>query len=84
MTRSVEIPEAALVPIAGEALRVGDVFLPTVDRRMKVDRITLVTRPGYPLDPMFAAHGHMVWMDGHETDNWQDYYYGNDWVVVER
>jgi hypothetical protein len=72
-------------PIAGDALRVGDVFLPKVGRRMHVERITLGTRPGYPMQPILIAHGPVTFANDERTHpNWVESYYGHDWVVVER
>lgn len=73
-----------LTPIPGDELRVGDVFVAKTDRRMKVERITLVTREGYPMEPLFEAHGPVDWTDGHVSQDWTEFYYGTHWVVVER
>lgn len=72
------------VPIAGDDLRVGDVFLPKIGRRMQVERITLVIRPGYPMAPMLMAHGYTEFADGHTASDWLECYFGDGWVVVER
>jgi hypothetical protein len=73
-----------ITPIPGNDLRVGDVLLGNTQRRMTVERITLVTRPGYPTEPMFEAHGRTEWADGHTTTLWTDRYFGAGWVVVDR
>jgi len=70
--------------IAGDALHVGDVFLSKVDRRMQVERITLMTRPGYVMRPLLIAHGPTELESGHIAKDWQEPYFGDDWVVVER
>lgn len=80
----------ALVPIPGNDLRVGDVYLPKVDRRMKVERITLVTRPGYPYSPMLIAQGPTEMPpskfspEGYTASDWDESYWGDEFVVVER
>lgn len=72
-------------PIPGDQLRVGDVFLSRVGRRMKVERITLRTRPGYVNEPLFIAHGPTE-IPGftHIPNDWTETCYGDEWVVVER
>jgi hypothetical protein len=74
-----------ITPIPGNDLRVGDVLLPQVGRRMVVERITLYTRPGYPFQPLLTAHGPTTFPDGHPSlPGWTEDYYGHDWVVVDR
>ena len=81
---------STLVPVPGEDLRVGDVYLPKVDRRMKVERIMLVTRPGYPMNPMLIAQGATEMPpskfspEGYTASDWDETYWIDEFVVVER
>lgn len=74
----------ARVPVPGDDLRVGDVWLPQVGRRMVVERITLTIRPKYPDAPLLIAQGRTEFANGHVAGDWTQGYYGHDWVVVER
>ncbi|WBQ02980.1 hypothetical protein [Kribbella sp. CA-293567] len=80
--------DPSLVAIAGNELRIGHVYWPTTTRRMCVERITLKTCAGRPMDPMLIAHGPTELKDTDDgvvvAEKWTDNFFGDDWVVVER